>query len=208
MICKNFAALVRSVMFRGSRVQGAYREDVVQIRPWYGFLYLAKYKEVSETGRVRYKIGITNRDIKERDNELSVTNQQQDASKIQYIWSLPINMEIESRIKSLLLRFTMRNSPKAGATETFEGISLRNLIWIVRLVILHTFTTKTGYLQDANDDQAKRAHRVLNRYFLGVRIDEIRICGVKILSRDEWKDESKKKNALLCISKRYGVASG
>ena len=192
-------------MYRGSRVQGTHREDVVQIRPWYGFLYISKYKERSINGEIKYKIGVTGREIRERDNELSRQSDEQDASQVQYLWSMPINREIESTIKSLLLRFTRGRSGKAGATETFEGISLRNLIWIVRLVILHTFTKNTGYLQDANDDEAKNALRVLNRYFSGVRIDEIRVCNTITRSISELKNDRDKKSVLMCL-KGNGVA--
>lgn len=196
MICEDYKSLVYSVIYTGSQLQGHDSASVIRLHPWYDYLYLAKY--VREKGEpVRHKIGITNRDIQKRDDELSRRtsgNMVQDPSRIVYVWASPINDRIEAMVKNILRRFTDKDSTKSGATETFNGISFRNMLWIVRLLTLYVFTNNEGYLK--LDDQARKAHRVLDKYFR-VRIDVVRVCNGddadEAISGVEWRQHDRKK---------------
>jgi len=98
-------------------------------------------------------------------------------------------------VKNILRRFTDKGSTKSGATETFNGISFRNMLWIVRLVTLYVFTNNEGYLK--LDDQARKAHRVLDKYFR-VRIDVVRVCNGddadEAISGVEWRQHDREKD--------------
>lgn len=196
MICEDYKSLVHSVIYTGSQLQGHDSASVIRLHPWYDYLYLAKYvREKNEP--VRHKIGITNRDIQKRDDELSRRtsgNMVQDPSRIVYVWASPINDRIEAMVKNILRRFTDKDSTKSGATETFNGISFRNMLWIVRLLTLYVFTSNDGYLK--LDDQARKAHRVLDKYFR-VRIDVVRVCNGddadEAISGVEWRQHDREK---------------
>lgn len=118
----------------------------------------------------------------------------QDPSRIVYVWASPINDRIEAMVKNILRRFTDKDSTKSGATETFNGISFRNMLWIVRLLTLYVFTSNDGYLK--LDDQARKAHRVLDKYFR-VRIDVVRVCNGddadEAISGVEWRQHDREK---------------
>lgn len=196
MICEDYKSLVHSVIYTGSQLQGHDSASVIRLHPWYDYLYLAKYvREKNEP--VRHKIGITNRDIQKRDDELSrrtTGTTVQDPSRIVYVWASPINDRIEAMVKNILRRFTDKDSTKSGATETFNGISFRNMLWIVRLVTLYVFTNNEGYLK--LNDQARKAHRVLDKYFR-VRIDVVRVCNGdnadEAISGVEWRQHDREK---------------
>jgi len=197
MICEDYKSLVHSVIYTGSQLQGHDSASVIRLHPWYDYLYLAKYvREKNEP--VRHKIGITNRDIQKRDDELSrrtTGTTVQDPSRIVYVWASPINDRIEAMVKNILRRFTDKGSTKSGATETFNDISFRNMLWIVRLVTLYVFTNNEGYLK--LDDQARKAHRVLDKYFR-VRIDVVRVCNGddadEAISGVEWRQHDREKD--------------
>jgi len=197
MICEDYKSLVHSVIYTGSQLQGHDSASVIRLHPWYDYLYLTKYvREKNEP--VRHKIGITNRDIQKRDDELSrrtTGTTVQDPSRIVYVWASPINDRIEAMVKNILRRFTDKGSTKSGATETFNGISFRNMLWIVRLVTLYVFTNNEGYLK--LDDQARKAHRVLDKYFR-VRIDVVRVCNGddadEAISGVEWRQHDREKD--------------
>lgn len=171
MICEDYGTLVNSVLYRGSSVHGKNREDVVQLHPWYGYLYISEF--VDE--RDKYKIGITTR-LKNRSQQLQLAKIDQDSSRIRYIWALPINQEVESAVKFFLRPFTkQKDNSLSGKTETFYGIEFNFIIWTVRLVILHTFTSNRGYLKYM-DGNATNAAIILGKYFNTERIDRVFLC--------------------------------
>ena len=183
MICEDYQKLVDSVLYRGSSIHGKNREDVVQLHPWYGYLYISEF--VDE--RDKYKIGITTR-LKDRSQQLQLANIDQDSSRIRYIWALPINQEVESAVKFYLRPFTIqKDNTLSGKTETFYGIEFNILIWTVRLVILHTFTSNRGYLNTMDGD-AMKAATILGKYFNTERIDRVYLCeDDKVYSgKKEW----------------------
>jgi len=188
MICEDYQKLVDSVLYRGSSIHGKNREDVVQLHPWYGYLYISEF--VDE--RNKYKIGITTR-LKDRSQQLQLANIDQDSSRIRYIWALPINQEVESAVKFYLRPFTkQKDNSLSGKTETFYGIEFNILIWTVRLVILHTFTSNRGYLNTMDKD-AKKAATILGKYFNTERIDRVYLCkDDKVYSgKKEWLREKR-----------------
>ena len=56
--------------------------------------------------------------------QLRLKNETKDSAKIYYLWSLPINAEIEAKVKVLLFHFTKRDSDEIGKTEIFFNIPL------------------------------------------------------------------------------------
>ena len=100
MLTDSLDTLLESDMFKGTIVYG----HPIDRKPWYGYLYIAKFVE-----RNKLKIGIS-ADYTARDDQLKRKTDTQDSGKIIYLWSLPINAEIESKVKILLSHFTRRYS--------------------------------------------------------------------------------------------------
>lgn len=201
MICEDYQTLVGTVLYRGSSIHGKNREDVVQLHPWYGYLYISEF--VDE--RNKYKIGITTR-LKDRSQQLQLANIDQDSSRIRYIWALPINQEVESAVKFYLRPFTkQKDNSLSGKTETFYGIEFNILIWTVRLVILHTFTSNRGYLNTMDKD-AKEAAIILGKYFNTERIDRVYLCkDDKVYSgKKEW-DRTKRPVGVYKVGDIVGI---
>lgn len=127
MIKDSYDELVGSAMVKGSPAYGVQSK----IKPWYSYLYIAKFEEKN-----KYKIGITS-SIYRRDSELFRKNVTQNSSEIVYTWSLPFGAEVEAKVKSLLSKFTRKDSKETGRTEIFFGLKLFPFILLVRCMIVY-----------------------------------------------------------------------
>ena len=178
MLTDSLDTLLESDMFKGTII--VYGHPIVR-KPWYGYLYIAKFVE-----RNKLKIGIS-ADYTARDDQLKRKTDTQDSGKIIYLWSLPINAEIESKVKILLSHFTRRYSKETGKTEIFFSIPLYPFILVVRLIILFIFLRK-GYITD----QTERGQKILNvltQYLNSVRIDGIKYGNAVYKRQDNLSSE-------------------
>ena len=64
MLSGSVDELINSEMFKGSKAYGHSYDKGIRLKPWYGFLYIAKFKT-----RDKLKIGITS-DLEQRDQQL------------------------------------------------------------------------------------------------------------------------------------------
>ena len=177
MLTDSLDTLLESDMFKGTIVYG---HPIVR-KPWYGYLYIAKFVE-----RNKLKIGIS-ADYTARDDQLKRKTDTQDSGKIIYLWSLPINAEIESKVKILLSHFTRRYSKETGKTEIFFSIPLYPFILVVRLIILFIFLRK-GYITEPTE-RGQEILNVLTQYLNSVRIDGIKYGNAVYKRQDNLSSE-------------------
>lgn len=166
MLSGSVDELVNSEMFKGSKAYGHSYDKGIRLKPWYGFLYIAKFNR-----KDKLKIGITS-DLEQRDQQLKNKTDKQEPSQIIYCWSMPTNEEIESKIKKLLFFFTKRDGNESGRTEIFFGIPLYPFILIVRLVILYIFIKKRYISNLTKKDMETQT--ILESYLDSLRIDSIK----------------------------------
>ena len=76
MLSGSVDELVNSEMFKGSKAYGHSYDKGIRLKPWYGFLYIAKFKT-----RDKLKIGITS-DLEQRDQQLKNKTDKQEPSQI------------------------------------------------------------------------------------------------------------------------------
>ena len=177
MLTDSLDTLLESDMFKGTIVYG----HPIDRKPWYGYLYIAKFVE-----RNKLKIGIS-ADYTARDDQLKRKTDTQDSGKIIYLWSLPINAEIESKVKILLSHFTRRYSKETGKTEIFFSIPLYPFILVVRLIILFIFLRK-GYITEPTE-RGQEILNVLTQYLNSVRIDGIKYGNAVYKRQDNLSSE-------------------
>ena len=177
MLTDSLDTLLESDMFKGTIVYG----HPIDRKPWYGYLYIAKFVE-----RNKLKIGIS-ADYTARDDQLKRKTDTQDSGKIIYLWSLPINAEIESKVKILLSHFTRRYSKETGKTEIFFSIPLYPFILVVRLIILFIFLRK-GYITEPTE-RGQEILNVLAQYLNSVRIDGIKYGNAVYKRQDNLSSE-------------------
>ena len=166
-------------MFKGVIAYG----HPIDRKPWYGYLYIAKFIE-----RDKLKIGIASK-LDRRDMQLRLQNEYQDSGKIIYYWSIPINAEIESKVKEILFFFTRRYSEKSGKTEIFYGIPLYAFILVVRLIILYIFLDK-GYITTIGAPEREKL-AVLSAYLDSLRIDGVKYGNVVYNRQDNLSSEKR-----------------
>lgn len=170
MLSGSVDELINSEMFKGSKAYGHSYDKGIRLKPWYGFLYIAKFKT-----RDKLKIGITS-DLEQRDQQLKNKTDKQEPSQIIYCWSMPTNEEIESKVKKLLFFFTKRDGNESGRTEIFFDIPLYPFILIVRLVILYIFIKKR-YITNLTEKDLK-TQTILESYLDSLRIDSVKYGSV------------------------------
>ena len=133
MLSESYGQFIKSHLFLGGP---AYGKNSSKIKPWYNYLYVAQFE-----GRFdKVKIGITS-NLQRRNKELRRENE---GGNIRYAWSMPTNLEIESKVKDLLSEFTRRFSSKRLKTETFY-LPITPFVLFVRLVILYVYL-EGGYI--------------------------------------------------------------
>jgi len=149
MLSDSYQSFIESPLFLGGPAYGIHSS---KIKPWYQYLYIAQFD-----GRYdKVKIGITS-SILRRNDEL---NRENEGANIRYVWNMPTNLEIESKVKILLSNFTRKFSTKKLRTETFY-IPITPFILFVRLVILYIYL-EGGYIP-ANDAVKKKLQNYLER---------------------------------------------
>ena len=153
---KTYDALLKSDLLKGGPAYGT-----PKIKPWFGYLYLATF----DTNN-KIKIGITS-NIFNRDDQL-----RREGIELKYVWSMPTNNEIESKVKKLMFLFTDRDSNDKGKTEIFNNVSFYTMIQVVRLVILFVYLDK-GYVEQMSN-RAVRAKEILNSVLNSLRINTIK----------------------------------
>ena len=167
MLSDSYESFVKSRLFLGGP---AYGKNSNKIKPWYNYLYVAQFE-----GRFdKVKIGITTK-ISRRNDEL---NRENEGANIKYAWSMPTNLEVETRIKILLSNFTKKFSSKRLRTETFY-VPVTPFILFVRLVILYVYL-EGGYISGGNDPVKKKLEDYLNR----ARIEYIKFNDVYYRQRN------------------------
>jgi len=179
MLTDSFDSLLESDMFKGAIAYG----QPIDRKPWYGYLYIAKFLE-----RDKLKIGIASK-LDRRDMQLRLQNEYQDSGKIIYYWSVPINAEIESKVKEILFFFTRRYSEKSGKTEIFYGIPLYAFILVVRLIILYVFLNK-GYITTIGAPEREKL-ATLSAYLGSLRIDGVKYGNVVYNRQDNLSSEKR-----------------
>ena len=170
MLSSSVDELLKSEMFKGTKAYGHSYDTGIRLKPWYGFLYIAKFAT-----RDKLKIGITS-DLEQRDQQLKNKTDKQEPSQIIYCWSMPTNEEIESKVKKLLFFFTKRDGNESGRTEIFFDIPLYPFILIVRLVILYIFIKKR-YISNLTENDLKM-QTILESYLDSLRIDSVKYGSV------------------------------
>lgn len=166
MLSDSYESFLNSRLFLGGP---AYGKDSSKIKPWYNYLYVAQFE-----GRYdKVKIGITSK-ISRRNDEL---NRENEGANIRYAWSMPTNLEIETKVKTLLSNFTKKNSSKRLRTETFY-IPITPFILFVRVVILYVYLEE-GYIQ-TNQSVKKKLEDYLGRS----RLEYIKFNDVYYRQRD------------------------
>lgn len=129
-----------SPMWEGERFY-----DAKPYRPWFGWIYIALYDHVLVE---QYKNAIPNLPLKighssnidRRNKELFRNSDDQKASSIVFVWSVPLSIRFENDLKTLLSAYILpeRVENQKGRSEIIWGIPLIPLISIVQLSILKT----------------------------------------------------------------------
>lgn len=162
VLAGSYGELVDSKMVLGSPAYGTF----VKLKPWYGFVYLSKFNEAN-----KFKIGITS-NLMRRDRELGRESGNQIMSDIVYCWSLPMNAEVEAKVKQVLTKFTRRNIGKEkGRTEIFFNIPLFPLVLIIRSIIVYV-CVKGNYVLTTAD--SSKYQTIMAGYFDAPSPDRIR----------------------------------
>lgn len=166
MLSDSYESFLTSRLFLGGP---AYGKNSNKIKPWYNYLYVAQFE-----GRYdKVKIGISS-NISRRNDEL---NRENEGANIRYAWSMPTNLEIETKVKTLLSNFTKKNSSKRLRTETFY-IPITPFILFVRVVILYVYLEE-GYIQN-NQTVKKKLEDYLGR----ARLEYIKFNDIYYRQRD------------------------
>jgi hypothetical protein len=152
---KTYNDLLKSDLLRGGPAYGT-----PKIKPWYEYLYLATFET-----RNKIKIGVTS-SIRNRDDQL-----RKQGIEMKYVWSMPTNTEIESKVKQLLFLYTNRRSDESGKTEIFNNISYYAMIQLVRLATIYVYLEK-GYIEEMSKE-AVEARKILDGALNSLRINTI-----------------------------------
>lgn len=128
-----------------------------RIKPWHGFLYLAKVNNTRDI-----KVGYTHYDINRREGELK----SDEIDAIFYLWSSPNPHVIEKYVKQLLRQFAKKEGGQYKY-EIFKNIPWDIMVLTIRLITLWVHLRERWLI-------AKPQYEVLKKYFGGVSFNTIR----------------------------------
>lgn len=133
-VMNSIKEFLKSNLFNGIPIYPLKKE-----KPWYGFMYIAKYVD-----NTRFKIGYTNYDIKRRGKELA----RDEFNTPMYVWASPNPQMLEKYVKQTLVYFTKPEGKYSD--EIFYNIPLQTLVNVVRLIVLYT-VVKENWIADPNN---------------------------------------------------------
>lgn len=120
-------------LWRGVPLNGPARSNT------FGWMYLGEY--VNRSGV--YKVGISNR-VSGRERELRLKGVQ-----IFWLWSLPFPLFYESRVKTVLAKFIVKDEKLPFPSESFR-IKLEALFAVIRVCILAVSSARGLLLRSEN----------------------------------------------------------
>ena len=124
-----------------------------RIKPWHGFLYLAKVNNTRDI-----KVGYTHYDINRREGELK----SDEIDAIFYLWSSPNPHVIEKYVKQLLRQFAKKEGGQYKY-EIFKNIPWDIMVLTIRLITLWVHLRERWLI-------AKPQYEVLKKYCCDVSV--------------------------------------